>query len=91
VIDGCFSGGSGPRALAYLESITTRRVLGPEASNDYLRHLEGARWLVGVIRQRMANHRATTVRDHERHQQPERRRRSGVGNASPVSPDSAAE
>lgn len=50
---GTFVGGSGPRFLAYLESITTRRVLGPEAPDSHLRHLEGARWLVGVIRQRI--------------------------------------
>ena len=66
LLDGCFSGGAGPRALAYLESITTRRVLGPDASDQHLRHLEGARWLVGVIRQRIANHKSTTVRNHER-------------------------
>ncbi len=51
---GTFSQGAGVRFLQYLESITTRRVLGPTASNKELRHLEGARWLVGVIRSRMA-------------------------------------
>ena len=51
---GTFSAGSGVRFLQYLESITTRRVLGPDAPDSHLRHLEGARWLVGIIRQRMA-------------------------------------
>lgn len=50
---GTFNTGSGPRFMEYLESITVRRVLGPEAPDSHLRHLEGARWLVGVIRQRM--------------------------------------
>ena len=54
---GCLRGGAGPRFLQYLESITTRRVLAPTASDAELRHLEGARWLVGVIRQRMAAHK----------------------------------
>jgi hypothetical protein len=76
LLDGCFSGGAGPRALAYLESITTRRVLGPDCTNDHLRHLEGARWLVGVIRQRMQNHRKSVERTNER---PISEPRRGVG------------
>lgn len=51
---GTFSTPAGLRFLQYLEGITTRRVLGPDAPNRHLRHLEGARWLVGVIRQRVA-------------------------------------
>ena len=78
LLEGCFSGGSGPRALAYLESITTRRVLGPDATDGQLRHLEGARWLVGVIRARMANHKKTTEKANERHE-PEPKRTLGVG------------
>ena len=53
LVAGCFGSGAGVRTLAYLESITTRRVLGPDASDNHLRHLEGARWLVGVIRERI--------------------------------------
>ena len=51
---GTFITPAGERFLQYLEGITTRRVLGPEAPDSHLRHLEGARWLVGVIRQRVA-------------------------------------
>jgi hypothetical protein len=68
LLDGCFSGGSGPRAMAYLESITIRRVLGPDASDQHLRHLEGARWLVGVIRERIANFKRAQEADNERHE-----------------------
>lgn len=50
---GTFTHGAGERFLQYLEGITTRRVLGPEAPDSHLRHLEGARWLVGIIRQRI--------------------------------------
>jgi hypothetical protein len=50
---GTFGTSAGQRFLQYLEGITTRRVLGPEATDSHLRHLEGARWLVGVIRQRI--------------------------------------
>jgi hypothetical protein len=51
---GTFATPAGQRFMQYLESITTRRVLGPDAPDSHLRHLEGARWLVGVIRQRIA-------------------------------------
>jgi hypothetical protein len=51
---GTFSQPPGRRFLDYLESITLRRALLPDASDAELRHLEGARWLVGVIRTRMA-------------------------------------
>lgn len=54
VLSGSLGHGIGLRAMAYLESITTRRVLGPESTDGHLRHLEGARWLVGVMRQRIA-------------------------------------
>ena len=40
------------RFMSYLESLTTRRALLPSTSDAELRHLEGARWLVGVIRSR---------------------------------------
>lgn len=50
---GTFGTPAGQRFLQYLEGITTRRVLGPDAPDSHLRHLEGARWLVGVIRQRV--------------------------------------
>jgi hypothetical protein len=66
LLEGCFTWGGGPKALAYLESITTRRVLGPDATDQYLRHLEGARWLVGVIRARMENHRKKKAASNER-------------------------
>lgn len=49
-----FAVGAGKQALAYLRSITVNTVCGPEASDAKLRHMEGARWLVGVIEERLA-------------------------------------
>lgn len=50
---GTFGQPPGKRFLEYLESLTLRRALLPAASDAELRHLEGARWLVGVIRSRV--------------------------------------
>jgi hypothetical protein len=48
-----FRGGAGQKALDYLKSITTNRVIGPgEPENTYAYH-EGARWLMGVISTRI--------------------------------------
>jgi hypothetical protein len=52
--NGTFGQNPGRRFLDYLESLTLRRALLPDASDAALRHLEGARWLVGIIRTRMA-------------------------------------
>lgn len=41
-----FAGPDGTRALDYLRALTLDRALGPEASPDALRHLEGQRCLV---------------------------------------------
>ncbi|MEX2618397.1 MAG: hypothetical protein WD767_20115 [Alphaproteobacteria bacterium] len=42
----CFSGPDGDSVLAQLRAMTTDRVLGPDASDSALRHLEGQRHLV---------------------------------------------
>lgn len=48
-----FSSAAGKKALDYLKSITTNRVIGPgEPENTYAYH-EGARWLMGVISTRI--------------------------------------
>jgi hypothetical protein len=51
-----FKGEAGKAALDYLRSISIERVCGPGASDAELRHLEGMRFLVGVISQRIAAH-----------------------------------
>ncbi len=47
-----FATGDGQELLNYLKNITLNRPLPPEASDAHLRHMEGARWLVGVIEER---------------------------------------
>jgi hypothetical protein len=51
-----FRGAAGKAALDYLRSISIERVCGPFASDAELRHLEGMRFIVGVISQRIARH-----------------------------------
>lgn len=53
IFKGVFSGQGGAEALAYLKSITINRVTGPDYNSDALRHLEGQRFIVGLIDARM--------------------------------------
>lgn len=49
----------GQRVLKHLRKVTIEMVAGPFITNDELRHLEGQRFLVALIEQRVANgHRA---------------------------------
>jgi len=48
-----FSGPDGQAVIDHLRSITLNRLNGPEVSSDHLRHVEGQRFLVGVILQRI--------------------------------------
>jgi len=45
----CFSTNDGEALLEYLRSLTTARVLGPDASDTMLRHLEGQRQLIAYL------------------------------------------
>lgn len=48
-----FRGAAGQRALDYLKSITTNRVIGPGEPENTYSYQEGARWLMGVISTRI--------------------------------------
>jgi len=48
-----FRGPSGEKVLKYLRSITIEAVTGPAASDAELRHLEGQRYIVGLIERRI--------------------------------------
>lgn len=48
-----FAAHGGAEALSYLKSITINRVTGPDFSAEALRHLEGQRFIVGLIDARM--------------------------------------
>lgn len=56
-----FERGAGKEVMAWLRSITVNRAYGPNATDAELRHLEGQRYLVGLISQRIKQgHKAKT-------------------------------
>tara|TARA_X000001382_G_scaffold63884_1_gene44243 strand:- start:320 stop:601 length:282 start_codon:yes stop_codon:yes gene_type:complete len=48
-----FKGDDGKQVLAYLKSITTEAVAGPNMTTNELFHLEGRRFLVAIIQGRI--------------------------------------
>jgi hypothetical protein len=55
-----FSSPTGLEVLKYLRSITIEMVNGPNVTTEELRHLEGQRYIVGLIEQRISHaHRST--------------------------------
>jgi hypothetical protein len=50
-----FESPAGKEVLRYLRSITIEMVNGPNVTTEELRHLEGQRYLVGLIEQRIAH------------------------------------
>jgi hypothetical protein len=50
-----FSTPTGQEVLKYFRSITIEMVNGPNVSTEELRHIEGQRYLVGLIEQRIAH------------------------------------
>ncbi len=52
-IQALFKTPNGKQVLQYLRSITIESVQGPNASDAELRHLEGQRYLVGLISRRI--------------------------------------
>jgi len=56
-----FNTPTGREVLRYLRSVTIEMVNGPNVTNEELRHLEGQRYIVGLIEQRIAHaHRSKT-------------------------------
>jgi hypothetical protein len=53
LLSGVFSGEDGQATLDYLRSITLNNVSGPGIEDHVLRHLEGQRFLVGIMIQRI--------------------------------------
>lgn len=54
-INSVFKTPNGVAVLKYLRSITIESVQGPNASDAELRHLEGQRYLVGVVERRISH------------------------------------
>jgi len=50
-----FSSPAGKETLRYLRSITIESVCGPNISTEELRHIEGQRYLVGLIERRISH------------------------------------
>ena len=50
-----FSSPSGKEVLRYLRSMTIEMVSGPSISTEELRHLEGQRYLVGLLERRISH------------------------------------
>ena len=50
-----FKGDEGKKVLSYLQSITIEAVAGPNIDSNRLFHLEGMRFLVGIIKTRITN------------------------------------
>ena len=48
-----FESPAGKEVLRYLRSITIESVYGPNVTGDELRHMEGQRYLVGLIERRV--------------------------------------
>lgn len=56
-----FSSPTGQEVLRYFRSITIEMVHGPNVTTEELRHVEGQRYLVGLIERRMQHaHRSKT-------------------------------
>jgi hypothetical protein len=50
-----FSSPTGKEVLRYLRSITIEMVNGPNVTTEELRHIEGQRYIVGLLEQRIAH------------------------------------
>lgn len=48
-----FNTAGGSEILKHLKALTLEAVAGPEISDQHLRHLEGQRYLVGLIQRRV--------------------------------------
>jgi hypothetical protein len=70
-VGACFSTPIGIEVLKYLKSITIEMVAGPDITDAKLRHLEGQRYIVGIIERRIVHNHGvkqngrsdTTTRD----------------------------
>lgn len=50
-----FESPTGKEVLRYLRSVTIEMVNGPNVTTEELRHMEGQRYIVGLIEQRIAH------------------------------------
>jgi len=50
-----FESPTGKEVIRYLRSVTIEMVNGPNVTTEELRHIEGQRYIVGLIEQRIAH------------------------------------
>jgi|TARA_R110000824_G_scaffold66728_3_gene173011 hypothetical protein len=50
-----FESPAGKEVIRYLRSVTIEMVNGPNVTTEELRHIEGQRYIVGLIEQRIAH------------------------------------
>ena len=48
-----FKGNEGKKVLEYLKSITSEVIAGPNITSNHLFHIEGMRFLIGIIKTRI--------------------------------------
>ena len=78
-----FTTPAGAEVLKHLRRITIEAVSGPDITDAHLRHLEGRRFLVGVIEQRIrAAHNQNRTPSNEPPQRPSRKRNAADDTAS---------
>lgn len=58
-----FNTPTGKEVLKYLRTITIEMVNGPNVSTEELRHIEGQRYIVGLVEQRIAHAHRSKVKD----------------------------
>lgn len=58
-----FNTPTGNEVLKYLRAITIEMVNGPNVSTEELRHVEGQRYIVGLIEQRIAHAHRSKIKD----------------------------
>jgi|TARA_R110002167_G_scaffold353434_2_gene566734 hypothetical protein len=72
-----FASPSGASVLRYLRSITIETVAGPDISNEKLRHLEGQRYIIGLIERRIVHNHG--VKNGRTSNQPRNNKRTTTG------------
>ena len=58
-----FNTPTGKEVLKYLRTITIEMVNGPNVSTEELRHIEGQRYIVGLVEQRIAHAHRSKIKD----------------------------
>jgi len=61
IFESVFKADAGAEVLKYLRQITIEAVAGSEISDNQLRHIEGQRYIVGLIQRRLNKGRSQNI------------------------------